>query len=187
MQYIKRVSIAASAMAIFLNSAAETPDGAQSLSSDQRIAMQLEYPGSEVVSQSDIDEKSCKPAQGSPSYVTEDFDGDGHKDFSVLAGIGKPGKLIEWQGQQLRHQRFVFAIFLADSKGKYHRRLAREFESYKPLGAILKIQSAGQVIDRDSGKPVAIEHPGVVLAFCEKSAAIYFYSRGRFRTVQLID
>ena len=158
-----------------------------SLNQTQIAAVEKAFPGALVLSEQDIDEKSCKPIPGSPGHVIADFNGDGQMDFAALLMIGKEGEPIQWQGQVLRKRNYAFAIFLADKKVGFRVKFSRRFESYAPLSAYLEPQNPGPVIDRDTNRNVVIQHAAVVFVFCEKSASIYYISHNHVLEIFLAD
>jgi hypothetical protein len=158
-----------------------------SWSSAMSLAIQQVVPGATIVAAADIDMTECDQVPDSPGIVVADFSGDGRKDVAFLAKTGETGKVVKWQGRDLKMTRYVFGVLVENGKGGFSKKLLRRFEDYAPIAAFIDVQTAGIVRDRDTGKDVKLRKSAVALIFCGKSAELFHLVRGRVATVQLAD
>ena len=152
------------------------------------VAIQRIATGARILAKDDVDAKECGdtlPHQ--PGLVVADLKGNSKQDFAVLVKTGETGKVTEWEGKKLRLTNYAFAIFLDDGNGAFTLKLVKRFQDYAPLAAYIDLQPPGKVTDQDNGKNVTLQHPGVSLVFCEKSASLYHLVGQEIKTVQLAD
>ena len=144
--------------------------------------------GARILSRGDVNAEECGDTfPGQPGLVVADLSGNSRRDFAVLVNAGETGKVTEWQGTKLKLTNYAFAIFLDDGEGSFKLKFLKRFQGYAPLAAFIDIQGPGRVADRDNGKAVTIEHPGVSLVFCGKSASLYHLVGREVKTIQLAD
>jgi hypothetical protein len=135
----------------------------------------------------DVDLSSCPSAGNAPGIVANDFAGNGRRDYAVLVKTKVAKEETIWQDKKLREASLALVLFVDDGDGKYTRRILKRFDDFVPVGAMVKVQPPGAVVDRESNKRVAIPHAAVTLILCEKSAMTYYLEEGKVKSVPTAD
>ena len=81
----------------------------------------------------------------------------------------------------------LLVFFLNDGNGGFAARSVRNVPAWYPFGVPLTLQPAEVVRNRSTGADVKLANPGVMLSFCEKSAATYYLDGSRIRVVAIAD
>jgi hypothetical protein len=139
------------------------------------------------VRQEDLNATSCAPLGESPGIVKADLNGDGKEDYGVLLRLNYTGKETIWQGAKLREAQFALVMFIDQGQGKFMARVVRRYTDTVPSSVVIEPQAAGNVRHRGSGKDVQLPQAGIVMAFCEKSATIYYLEGNRVRSIPVSD
>ncbi len=150
-------------------------------------AIERFHAGAAVVRPADVDASSCGPRGKSPGLVATDLNGDGRQDFGVLLMLKYTGKETPWQGKVLREAQFAFVMFVGDGGGDLKPRVVRRYTDYLPSSVVIELEAPGIVRHRETGKDVRLTHPGILMSFCEKSAAIYYLAGNRLRSIPVSD
>jgi hypothetical protein len=112
-----------------------------------------------------------------------DLNGDSAEDFAVLLKLERDGSATRHDSQWP----ILLVFFLNDGNGGYAARSVRSVSASYPFGVTLTLQPAGVVRNRSTGANVTLANPGVMLSFCEKSAATYYLDGNRIRGVPIAD
>jgi len=131
--------------------------------------------------------KECGPVPKTASLVSVDLNGDGLTDAATLVKIRETGKVVPWNGAQLREAEFAFAIYLAQKDGTFVRTFIKRFLDYMPVDSFIGPVPTGTVHNRETNRDVTIAHPGVMLVHCGKSAAAYYMSGNRVHIIPTAD
>ena len=144
-------------------------------------------PTASILQASDVNIKSCFSVPNSPTLVRADFNGDGREDVAVLLKTRVTDEVTTLEGQEFRKSDLLFVIFLHDGKGGYRARKLDKFTAYVPIGAFIAIQPPGKIRPLGGKTDFTLSNPGVILRFCEKSAAVYTVIGNRVKEILLSD
>jgi hypothetical protein len=144
-------------------------------------AIEKALPGATIITQGDINEKSCGRLPKTPGIVRGDFNGDGRLDFAALLKLRTTGKLVHWEGKTLQETEFAFTIFLDDGHGGFTSIYLRRFKDLSPILAYIDIRSPGKVKGVGESPSLTLKNSAISFINCEKSEAVYYLSGSRVR------
>lgn len=168
-------------------SSAQAQNAAGALPANAIDAVARAIPGAKIVGNEDIDAQSCGSLPKGPGFVAADFNGDKRVDFAVLLKVRETGKTTDWNGKKFKETEFAFAVFVDDGKGGFKKVYIQRFSDLTPISAYIDLTPAGIVPGIGSNPSLTLKNPGVSLASCEKSEAVYYLSGDRVRVHWVSD
>jgi hypothetical protein len=69
----------------------------------------------------------------------------------------------------------------------YHIRLLEEGKASADSGLVISKEQPGSYSEFDDGKSVRVLHDGVNVEWLEKSSVLYYWSQGKYRSIQTSD
>jgi hypothetical protein len=147
-----------------------------SVPADIAATIEKTLPGATILSQGDINEKSCGRIPKTPGIVRGDFNGDGRLDFAALLKLRTTGKSVHWQGKTLQETEFAFAIFLDDGHGAFTSVYVHRFKDLSPVLAYIDLRPPGKITGVGESPSLTLKNSAISFVNCEKSEAVYYLS-----------
>jgi hypothetical protein len=150
-------------------------------------AIKKTSPGATIVSVKEVDSTSCQSVGDSPGLVRADLNGDGRQDYAVLLKTKVSKEETIWEGKTLHEAQFALMLFLADRDGGFRARTLHRYADFVPTAVVINLQPPGVVRNRETHRTVRVQHPGVTLIYCEKSATTYYLADDKVHSIPIAD